>query len=182
MNDEANPFENLGDKETPETNSPPKRGVPALSADELARIKALASEGKGVNEVARILGRSPATVSRCFRKLRLSGAVALNKAGALVQEKIDAAQQLKKINERINQIIDEYSQKDAEKGKWDPELVIKAAAEIRGQLKLQLEIFQALYNVEEVAKWQAEILDILGEVAPDARDRFYQRLQQRRAV
>ena len=182
MNEEDNPFENLGDKENPETNSPPKRGGPALSAEELARIKALASEGKGVNEVARILARSPATVSRCFRKLKLSGAVVLAKAGHLVQEKIDAAQQLKKINERINQILDDNSCRDPEKGAGDPELVLRAAAEIRGQLKLQLEIFQALYNVEEVAKWQAEILDILGEVAPDARERFYQRLQQRHAV
>ena len=104
------------------------------------------------------------------------------KSGKLVQEKLDAAQQLKKINERINQILDDNSCQDPEKGLGDPDLVLKAAAEIRGQLKLQLEIFQALYNVEEVAKWQAEILDILGEVAPDARERFYERLQQRRAV
>ena len=147
MNDEANPFENLGDANPPETNFSPKRGNQALSEEELTRIKALASEGKGVNEISRITGRSPATVSRCFRKLRISGHVALHQAGALVQEKIDAAQQLKKINEKINLIIDEYSQKDAENPTWDPELMIKAAAEIRGQLKLQLEIFQALYNV-----------------------------------
>ena len=182
MNEEGNPFKKLGETENPETNFTPKRPPTTLSVEELDRIKALGSEGKGVNEVARILARSPATVSRCFKKLKLSGMAAIAKAGSLVQEKLDAAQQLKKINERINQILDEHSQKDAEKGVWDPEIVLKAAAEIRGQLKLQLEIFQALYNVEEVAKWQAEILDILGEVAPDARDRFYQRLQQRRAV
>ncbi len=182
MTNEPNPFENLGDKQTPETNSPQKRGGPTLSEEELTRIKALASEGKGVNAVAKILGRSPATVSRCFKRLKLTGVAAMAKAGTLVQEKLDAAQQLKKINERINTILDEYSKKDAENSSWDPELVLKSSAEIRGQLKLQLEIFQALYNVEEVAKWQAELLDILGGVAPDARERFYERLQQRRAV
>ncbi len=109
--------------------------------EELGRIKALASEGKGVNEIARILGRSPATVSRCFKKLKLTGVAAMAKAGKLVQEKLDAAQQLRKINERINQILDDNSCRDPEKGLGDPDLVLKAAAEIRGQLKLQLEIF-----------------------------------------
>ena len=88
---------------------------------------------------------------------------------------LDAAEQLKKINKKANQILDSTDPSS-------PEIVLKAMAEIRGQLKLQLEIFQALYNVEEVAKWQNEVMDIIGEVAPDARDRFYQRMHERRPL
>jgi hypothetical protein len=61
-------------------------------------------------------------------------------------------------------------------------LVLKACEAIRRDLELQLKICEALYNVEEVAKWQNEVMDILGEVAPDARDRFYQRMQERRPL
>ena len=41
----------------------------------------------------------------------------------------------------------------------DPrELALKAMAEIRGQLKLQLEIFQALYDMKAVQEFQQEVL------------------------
>jgi IS30 family transposase len=174
-----NPFDNLGDldgkvkkKSKPETNFTPPGN---LTEEEKERIKVLASEGKGVNEIARTLKRSAATVSRAFKKLHISKAVALFKAGKLVDQKLNAAQQLRKINDKANAILDDTDPKD-------PDTVLKAMAEIRNQLKLQLDIFQTLYNLEEVAKWQNEILDILGEVAPDARDRFYERLQQRRVL
>ena len=174
MTEPANPFENLGqeEKKPPGTNSTPPG---KLTDEELERIKVLASEGKGVNEIARTLKRGAATISRAFQKLHISKAVALFKAGKMVDQKLNACQQLRKINDKANLILDETDPKD-------PDTVLKAMAEIRCQLKLQLDIFQALYNLEEVAKWQNEILDILGEVAPDARDRFYERLQQRRVL
>jgi DNA-binding LacI/PurR family transcriptional regulator len=126
-----------------------------------------------LNEIAREVKRSPATVSRVLKGLKISKAITIAKAGKILNEKLDAAQQLKKINKKANEILDRTDPAS-------PEVVLKAMAEIRGQLKLQLEIFQALYNVEEVAKWQNEVMDILGEVAPDVRDRFYQRLHERR--
>jgi IS30 family transposase len=184
MSETGNPLDNLGsrpEKNKPETNFTPQSAAAPLSEEEKKRIKSLASEGKGVNEIARILGRSPATVSRTFKKLNISQAVALIRAGKFVEEKLNAGAQLKKINEKINLILDDATRREQEQGTPDPELAIKAAAEIRNQLKLQLEIFQTLYNVEEVARWQNEILDILGEVAPDARERFYERLQHRRS-
>lgn len=159
MGEPENPFDDLGEnpgkKKSPETNftSPAK-----LTPEEGERIKALASEGKGVNKIARTLKRSPATVSRAFKKLHISKAVALFKAGRMVDEKVNAAQQLKKINQKANKILYETDPQD-------PDIVLKAMAEIRCQLKLQLEIFQALYNLEEAAKWQELLMTILGKVA-----------------
>jgi IS30 family transposase len=154
----------------PETNFNPRQPT---SEEEKERIKALALKGLGVNEIAREVKRSPATVSRVLKGLKISKAITIAKAGKILDEKLDAAQQLKKINKKANEILDRTDPAS-------PEVVLKAMAEIRGQLKLQLEIFQALYNVEEVAKWQNEMMDILGEVAPDVRERFYQRLHERR--
>lgn len=147
----------------------------AIPEEERERIKALALKGLGINEIARQVKRSAASVSRIVKTLRASGIMAITRANRIADQKLDAAEQLKKINKKANQILDSTDPKS-------PDIVLKAMAEIRGQLKLQLEIFQALYNVEEVAKWQNELMEILGEIAPDARDRFYQRLRERRPI
>ncbi len=65
----------------------------------------------------------------------------------------------------------------------DPrELAFKAMLEIRGQLKLQLEIFQALYNMQAVQQFQAEVLEIIGNVSPEARDEIIRRLNEKNAL
>ncbi len=65
----------------------------------------------------------------------------------------------------------------------DPrELALKAMAEIRGQLNLQLEIFRALYDMAAVAEFQKEVLTAIGEVAPDVRSSIIHNLQKARAI
>jgi hypothetical protein len=65
----------------------------------------------------------------------------------------------------------------------DPrELAFKAMQEIRGQLKLQLEIFQALYDMQAVQQFQAEVLEIIGNVSPEARDAIVRRLNEKNAL
>lgn len=65
----------------------------------------------------------------------------------------------------------------------DPrELVFKLMQEIRGQLKLQFEIFQALYNMQTVKEFQAEVLEVMGNVSPEARDEIIRRLKERNAL
>ena len=54
--------------------------------------------------------------------------------------------------------------------------------EIRGQLKLQLEIFQALYATQAVQQFQAEVLEIIGNVSPEARDEIIRRLTEKNAL
>jgi hypothetical protein len=65
----------------------------------------------------------------------------------------------------------------------DPrELAFKAMQEIRGQLKLQLEIFQALYDMQAVQEFQAEVLEIIGNVSPEARDEIIRHLNEKNAL
>ena len=65
----------------------------------------------------------------------------------------------------------------------DPrELALKAMAEIRGQLKLQLEIFQTLYDMKAVQEFQQEVLTAIGEASPDVRSRIIDKLNQARAI
>jgi hypothetical protein len=54
--------------------------------------------------------------------------------------------------------------------------------EIRGQLKLQLEIFQALYDMQAVAEFQREVLEAIGDASPETRDRIIHNLKEKRAI
>ncbi len=65
----------------------------------------------------------------------------------------------------------------------DPrELALKAVAEIRGQLNLQLEIFKTLYDMAAVAEFQKEVLDSIAGVSQETRDKIVHRLQGKRII
>lgn len=65
----------------------------------------------------------------------------------------------------------------------DPrELALKAMAEIRGQLRLQMDIYQMLYDVQAAQEFQKEVLEAIGEAAPDVRERIINNLNQKRAI
>jgi len=68
------------------------------------------------------------------------------------------------------------------KSKDPRELALKAMGEIRSQLKLQLEIYQTLYDVQAAEEFQKEVIAAIGEAAPDVRDRILQKLKENRAI
>jgi DNA-binding MarR family transcriptional regulator len=59
---------------------------------------------------------------------------------------------------------------------------IKACAEVRAQVGLQLEIFQALYDIKVVAEYHQELIKLLKETSPKLRDEFLKRLDERQAI
>lgn len=138
-------------------------------------------------------------------------AVVVKKVSQCVDQKLDAVAQLQKINDHANELLDLCmawgrgdgtalqileSQRttrtvrigdeeiDVTEFKFkDPrELALKAMAEIRGQLKLQLEIFQALYDLKAAQEFQEEVLAAIAEAAPDVRSKIIHNLNQRRAI
>ena len=137
--------------------------------------------------------------------------IVLESAHRVVKKNLDAISQLQKINEDANEILDllmRWNRGDSEalqilesqvatkkvrvgdqeefvkeyKMKDPRELALKAMAEIRGQLNLQLEIFKTLYDMRSVEEFQGEVLSIIGEVSKDVRKKIIARLRQRRAV
>lgn len=176
-----------------------------LELDQLVR------EGNGVSEIARKLGVSKGAVSKRLKALNvaITRDVTLHHAGEIVEKKLDAIEQLQKINEYANELLDllmgwnrgdeaalqilesqvrkvkvRGSEEEITEYKFkDPrELALKAMAEIRGQLALQLEIFKALYDMAAVAEFQKEVLTAIGEVAPDVRSSIIHNLQKARAI
>lgn len=135
--------------------------------------------------------------------------VALENAHRVVEKNLNSVEQLQKINSHANEILDllmrwnrgdnealqilesqvrKVKVRDSEeeiteyKFKDPRELALKAMAEIRGQLKLQLEIFQTLYDITGVAEFQKEVLHAIGEADPETRNRIIQGMQSRRAI
>ena len=179
-----------------------------------ADLERLAIEQKlGCTAIAKQLGCSKSAVSKRMKALgmMISKKVALYHAGDLVERKINMVDQLQKINDNANELLDllmawnrgdetalqilesQVSTKKVRIGQVeelvkeykfkDPrELALKAMQEIRGQLNLQLDIFKALYDLESIAEFQKEVITIIGEVAPDVRQRIIEALKENRAI
>jgi AcrR family transcriptional regulator len=174
-------------------------------------LNKLVTAGLGVSEIARKVGVSKGTVSKRLKALKvaITKDVTLHHAGEIVEKKLDAIGQLQKINDYANELLDllmRWNRGDeaalqilesqvrkvkvrgqeeevAEYRFKDPrELALKAMAEIRGQLALQLEIFKALYDMNAVAEFQKEVLEAIGNASPELRDQIIHNLQKSRAI
>jgi predicted transcriptional regulator len=159
-------------------------------------LEQLVKEGNGVSEIARKLGVTKGAVSKRLKALKvaITKDIILRHAAEIVEKKINAIEQLQKINDSANEILSQAmgrlgGDKNSIGDDGDQtllntprELALKAMGEIRGQLKLQLEIFKALYDLAAVAEFQKEILTAIGEAAPDVRDKIIHNLQKARAI
>ena len=182
-----------------------------ISKIDPVKLKAMLDKGTPQTKIATYFGVTPQAVSIAKRTIKkaLTG-VSTQSAPAIHKREINALDQLQKINGDANEILDllmrwnrgdkkalrvlESQVKRIKVGDGDEievseikmkdprELALKAMAEIRCQLKLQLEIFQALYDIKAAEEFQAEVLQTIGEVDTGVRDRIVYRLRQRRAV
>lgn len=138
-------------------------------------------------------------------------AVRQEKVQRVVDQRLDSIEQLTRINDYANELLDlcmrwqrgdeaalqilesQMATKrvrigseeiDVQEFRFkDPrELALKAMAEIRGQLRLQLEVFQALFDMKAVEEFQQEVLAAIGEASPEIRSAIINKLNQRRAI
>jgi len=177
----------------------------------IIELERLLSQGNGVSEIARKMGVTKGAVSKKLKALNIAITknVAMHHAGEIVEKKINAIEQLQKINDYANELLDllmrwnrgdegalqilesqvrkirvkGFEEEVSDYKFKDPrELALKAMAEIRSQLSLQLDIFKALYDMTAVAEFQKEVLTAIGEVAPNVRDKIIHNLQKARAI
>jgi predicted transcriptional regulator len=149
-----------------------------MAGGKINESKLLKLFNKGVSqaEIARQLGVSRAAVCIRLRELRgkTTRAVVVKRVQETLDRKIDAIGQLLAINERANRMLNEAES--------DPELRLKIMGEIRGQLKLQLEIFRTIFDLEAVQEFMDEVMAVIGQVEPEARNAIIKRLNERKSV
>ncbi len=169
----------------------PKPKIDRVKLDQMLR------SGKRPKEIAQFFSVSEAAISKARKELKLAVVknVALESAHRVVDKHLNTIDQLRKINEYANEILDllmRWSRGDEDalrnlqgqgQTKKDPrELALRAMQEIREQLGLQLDIFKTLYDAQAVAEFQKEVLTAIGEVDPDVRDKIIERLKESRAL
>ena len=185
-------------------------GNPKINDRKMLR---LIDSGMSQSEVAKKISVSRQAVSKRLQEIRgkTTKVVVAKKIEEIVDHKIDAIEQLTRINEYANEILDllmRWNRGDDEalqvlesqvaskkvrvgneelevqevKFKDPRELALKAMAEIRGQLKLQLEIFQALFSLQAAEEFQNVVLETIAEVDPKVRNEILRRLNDKRAI
>jgi hypothetical protein len=156
------------------------------------KLAELLRQGKSQAECARHFGVSDAAIHKARKKINLNVVknVALENAHRVVNKNLDAISQLQKINEFANELLDQlmrWTRGDGEEVQFvteykmrDPrELALKAMAEIRGQISMQVEILQTFCNMKAVEEFQQEVLEAIGSVTPELRNRIIQRLKEK---
>ena len=145
--------------------------------------------GSGYSQVAaaRHLGVSEAAISQHLKRLRglASRVVALEKAGDVVDQKLDANARL----QHVQQVIDEELRHAVERAKAPgadraklQDTILRLAGEVRQQLGLQLNISRTLIDLKVVREFQRSVVEVIAEESPEVARRIVERLKARRAL
>jgi DNA-binding transcriptional regulator YiaG len=171
------------------------------------------AEGISQAEMARRASVSRGCISQRLAKLNLAASRgSLIKHGeALADHRINTLQQLEKVNQAANELLDTMmkfhrgdegsiqllegqlrkfkvgkkgTEKEFEEVKMtDPRmLALKAMQEIREQLSLQNEIFKSIFDVRAAMEFESEVLAAIERVAPDVRSEIVNILQKKHAL
>ena len=143
---------------------------------DIHKLSQMLSSGKTVKQCAKFFEVTPGAISQHKKKLNIAVIknVVMENAHRAVEKNLNTVEQLELINNKTLALLDELER--------DPGLKLKAIAEIRNQIKLQLEIFQSLYGLQAVQEFQNEVLSAIRDVAPDVRNRIINNLKKKRAV
>lgn len=149
----------------------------------------LLRQGRSRTYCARRFGVSESTVGRAERELKAAAmkSALLENVAASADGHLDTIGQLRKINDYANELLDPAMScarggSAALRTKDPRALALDIMAEIRAQLKLQLELFRGLYDMQAVAEFQREVLDVVGEADKEIRDEIIRRLSEKSAL
>lgn len=174
------------------------------------KLHAMLKAGQSKTQCAKFFGVTPSAITQAAQNLNvgITQTLAMQRGSQIVDESIDSLGQIRKANEAANYLLDlliAWSQGDPQaqrilekhhrlgrigtkKGinslsfKDPKELIIAVCKEIRGQVKLSLDIYESLYNHRAVEAFQAEVIAAIGEEAPDVRDKIIRRLKEKHAL
>jgi predicted transcriptional regulator len=150
--------------------------MPEKFINDTKLLRLIDREGKTQAEAAKDLGVTKQAVNFRLKQLRgrTTHAIVADRIDKVIESKIDFFEQLEKINRRANSLLDR-----AENETQD---TIKIMAEIRSQLKLQLELFETMYSLKAAAEFQDVVLEVIGRVDADVRQKIITELNACSAI
>ena len=127
-------------------------------------------------QAANELGVSRQAVNNRLKQLRgrTTHAMVAGRIDKVIDNKIDTFAQLEKINNKANELLDA--------AETDTQDTIRLMGEIRNQLKLQLELFQTMWDVRAAEEFQDTVLTVIGQVDPEVRKKILAELNSRSAI
>lgn len=153
------------------------------------KLASLLRQGRSRTYCARHFGVSESAIGRAARQLKASASkrALLESATVSTEAHLDTVGQLRKLNVYANELLDlamncTRTGGEALRTKDPRSLALDIMAEIRAQLKLQLELFRGLYGMQAVAEFQREVLDAVGEADKEIRDEIIRRLSEKSAL
>ena len=140
------------------------------------KMLSMVSQGLNQVEIAEAFFVSKQAVNKRLRQLKVKTTreIQAHKVEQAVNDRLDSVQQLKMINEEALNLLKKLEN--------NPAMMIKTMAEIRNQLRLQLDIFSTLYDLNAAREFQEEVLSAIEEASPDVRDRIIQKLSEKKAL
>lgn len=152
-----------------------------------ADLRAYLDAGHTQADAARYFGVSEAAIHQRLKRMRrlTSHVVALEKAGAVVDDQLSATARLRRIQQVIDEELDWVigeARKEGADRRALVDAVLKLVGEVRQQLSLQHEITRTLIDLRVVKEFQETVLEVIGEESPETRRRIIERLKQRRAL
>ncbi len=154
--------------------------------DDLA-LQEFLDAGRSQTQAARHFGVSEAAISQRVKKLTglTSRVVALEKAGEVVDRRLNASDRL----DAVQQVIDEELRWAVAQAKTKgadrralQDTILRLAGEVRQQLGLQLNITRTLVDLKVVREFQRGVIDVIAEESPDVARRIVNKLKERRAL
>ena len=172
------------------------------------RLLELIQQGKSDNQIAKITGYARNSVWRRRKRLQLgtTSQITADRAREIVDQKLDAMSQLRKIAQNANELLDlcmdwirgedvaiqalerkvrkvrigqdEYEDKIDIKDPHD--IALRAMAEIRSQIHAQVEIAKVLYGAQAIERFQDIVIAVIGQIDPSAKHRILAELNRRR--
>ena len=122
-------------------------------------------------DAAAYFGVTPAAISQRVRTLQIatSKVVALERAGDVVDQKIDANARLQGVQHVIDAelawAVDQAQQPGADRAKLQ-DAILRLAGEVRQQLGLQLNISRTLIDLKVVREFQRSVVEVIAEESP----------------
>ena len=141
------------------------RKIDPVKYDELRR------KGWAKHKIAKYFNCSRAAVSQHENRLKQGLLVeAAGVAPSIIAREIRATDQMLKINQKANVLLDSLEvETENDEGRTvmkiaDPNLYLKTMAEIRNQLRLQMDLLGMLYDAKAVKEFQDTIIETLDVV------------------
>ena len=141
-------------------------------------ILTLLDKGRKPKEIAQAVGCS---VQNVYNRIRICGehvkkGVSVKHAIVLAEKQIDFADQLLKVAREADLLLESLKLQD---DPFSQERLIRVLAEIRQQVAIWHNIRKDLFSMQQVSEAFNEILEVVGGLEPDAREKIVRRLRQK---